>query len=112
MWAQDKDFGRFTEDKVKALLGKVYETEAQIKDACSEIQKEARLELVAGNWDKGGAVTFVLDMAVTDDMDGEVHEMLHMLPEFDNNQLDECPDTGPIPHRHARTGTLRLSVCL
>ena len=63
-------------------------------------------ELVAGKWEKQGAVTFILDMAVSDEVDGQINEGLQMLPTFGNKKLDSCPITGglrsPLKRSHQK----------
>jgi len=39
-------------------------------------------ELIIGNYENGGSVTFVLDLLVTDDINGEVQHMLHEVETF------------------------------
>lgn len=115
--------GRFHLEKIEAVF-------RGDPAGLATFKSSAKTELVAGNWDRGGAVTLILvslqaclardrrqcvsarlrysdgmagqEMAVTDDMDGEVHEMLHMLPACANPTLAECPDTGLSPPRSNR----------
>ena len=54
-------------------------------------ERDARLLLI-GSYDTGGSVTFVLDLLVTDDVVGEVHQMLHEIEAFGKSH-ERCTET-------------------
>jgi len=55
--------------------------------------QEIKEELVAGNYEKGGVLTLILDMSVTDEEQGTVQHMLHAIPRFHCPYLDKCQST-------------------
>lgn len=55
-------------------------------------QRTNARELIIGNYDNGGSVTFVLDLLVTDDINGEVQHMLHEIESF-GRVHDKCTET-------------------
>jgi len=51
-------------------------------------------EFVAGKYSSAGAVTLVLDILVSDMEEGQVQQMLHMTPSFQNDAFGVCGATG------------------
>eukprot|EP00802_Teleaulax_amphioxeia_P003602 Tamp_03605.p1 GENE.Tamp_03605~~Tamp_03605.p1 ORF type:complete len:928 (+),score=215.99 Tamp_03605:206-2989(+) len=78
---QRKCFGKHKAYDQKLLtVGRTYEGSQHPK------------EFVLGKYEQGGAVSFVLDMMVTDDEGATVQHMLHEIEEFGHKQ-DKCADT-------------------
>ena len=66
---------------------------ASIDEELIPKEQELKNELVQGNYNKGGTVVFILDMAVTDIETSMIQEMLWILPTFGAEVLKQCPET-------------------
>lgn len=92
-----KCFGKQVFMSVEQLKG------GRIDNAAKEILKRAGVkapsdqdikeELLAGNYSKGGVITLILDMSVTDEEQGMVQHMLHAIANFGCPYLDKCQET-------------------
>eukprot|EP00960_Hanusia_phi_P043159 755889-Hanusia_phi.AAC.10 len=91
-----KSFGRQKFIKLKEIING-REIDKKVLSSISEdiLPKEQELknELVQGNYNKGGTVVLILDMAVTDIETSMVQEMLWVLPTFGAEVLKQCPET-------------------
>lgn len=66
-------------------------------------------ELIAGQFNKGGVITLVLDMAVTDNEEGSVKHMLQRYPYFDKKKASAALSW--LPFGKAKTSESRCAWC-
>ena len=103
---EKKCYGKQKLMRVNKEKGPLRMVPMNLKKAAMGI-KDFDNELVAGTYTQGGAITIILDMSVTDLMNGTIQHMLHMVSAFDNPHMSVCPDTGKRFDRHVMFGGCR-----
>jgi len=80
----------------------------KLKDVKLE-QTDIKKELLSGEYTKGGSITVVLDMSVTDNEEWAVQHGLKMLRRYNNPHFDKCNETEK--KIDARVKTVHCYMC-